>query len=636
MQFGENTIMKISHMIGAALFFLFFIGCEKQHTEYSIEEFMNTLSVRGSSFSNDERSILFSSDKTGIFNAYVVGIQSGQISQLTNSDTNSIFTISFFPNDDRILYRSDQGGNELYHIFVRNTDGSVRDLTQGIRERAMFYGWAHDEKSFYYGSNRRDPRYMDVYEMDINTFNQKLIFNNNDGYSFGSVSNDERFLSLEKTHTRYDSDIYLYHIGTGELQHISSHDGDVNHEPLDFTVDSKGLHYLTDLNSEFKYLLRFDIGSGETTTVHKEDWDIWYSYSSYTGRYRVDGINADSQTKIRITDTEDEKVLRLPRLPAGDISSVNISKSEKKITFYHSGARSPSDLYVMDLGTKNYQRLTSSRNPDIDPDFLADAKIIRYRSFDGMKIPAVYYRPHQASANNRVPALVWVHGGPGGQSRVGYRALIQYIVNHGYAVLAVNNRGSSGYGKTFQSLDDQAHGEGDLDDCVWAKEWLKKQYYIDQDKIGIIGGSYGGYMVMAALAFRPDVFDVGVNIFGVTNWVRTLKSIPPWWESFRLSLYKEMGDPNTMEDYLYSISPLFHSDNIIKPVLVLQGANDPRVLQIESDEMVKAIKDNGVPIEYVVFDDEGHGFVKKSNQITANKAILSFLDNFLQQNGYGQ
>ena len=143
-------------------------------------------------------------------------------------------------------------------------------------------------------------------------------------------------------------------------------------------------------------------------------------------------------------------------------------------------------------------------------------------------------------------------------------------------------------------------------------------------------------MVMAALAFRPDVFDVGVNIFGVTNWVRTLKSIPPWWESFRLSLYKEMGDPNTMEDYLYSISPLFHSDNIIKPVLVLQGANDPRVLQIESDEMVKAIKDNGVPIEYVVFDDEGHGFVKKSNQITANKAILSFLDNFLQQNGYGQ
>ena len=301
------------------------------------------------------------------------------------------------------------------------------------------------------------------------------------------------------------------------------------------------------------------------------------------------------------------------------------------MTFYHDGAKSPSDFYIMDMGTKKFRKLTASMNPDIDPAFLGEAKVIRYKSFDGMKIPAVFYRPPQASANYRVPALVWVHGGPGGQSRVGYRALIQYLVNHGYAVLAVNNRGSSGYGKIFQSLDDQTHGEGDLDDCVWAKEWLKKQYYIDENNIGIIGGSYGGYMVMAALAFRPSAFDAGVNIYGVTNWVRTIKSIPPWWEAFRLSLYKEMGDPNTMEDYLYSISHLFHADKIIKPVLVLQGANDPRVLQIESDEMVKAVQDNGVPVEYVVFDDEGHGFVKRKNQITANKSILNFLDTYLNK-----
>ena len=301
------------------------------------------------------------------------------------------------------------------------------------------------------------------------------------------------------------------------------------------------------------------------------------------------------------------------------------------MTFYHDGAKSPSDFYIMDMGTKKFRKLTASMNPDIDPAFLGEAKVIRYKSFDGMKIPAVFYRPPQASANYRVPALVWVHGGPGGQSRVGYRALIQYLVNHGYAVLAVNNRGSSGYGKTFQSLDDQTHDEGDLDDCVWAKEWLKKQYYIDENNIGIIGGSYGGYMLMAALAFRPSVFDAGVNIYGVTNWVKTIKSIPPCWEAFRLSLYKEMGDPNTMEDYLYSISHLFHADKIIKPVLVLQGANDPRVLQIESDEMVKAVQDNGVPVEYVVFDDEGHGFVKRKNQITANKSILKFLDTYLNK-----
>jgi dipeptidyl aminopeptidase/acylaminoacyl peptidase len=269
-------------------------------------------------------------------------------------------------------------------------------------------------------------------------------------------------------------------------------------------------------------------------------------------------------------------------------------------------------------------------NPNVDPAYLADAKVIRFKSFDGLEIPAVYYKPPHASSKNRVPALVRVHGGPGGQARVGYRASNQYLLNHGCAILDINNRGSSGYGKTFQTLDDQAHGEGDLDDCVWAINWLQKQNHVDGEKIGIVGASYGGYMVMAALAFRPDAFDVGVNIFGVTNWLRTLKSIPPWWESAKESLYKEMGNPNTQEDYLYSISPLFHAKNIKKPVLVLQGANDPRVLQVESDEMVEAVRKQGVPVEYIVFPDEGHGFAKKKNQITSNEAILKFLDQYLK------
>jgi dipeptidyl aminopeptidase/acylaminoacyl peptidase len=181
-------------------------------------------------------------------------------------------------------------------------------------------------------------------------------------------------------------------------------------------------------------------------------------------------------------------------------------------------------------------------------------------------------------------------------------------------------------------LDDQAHGKGDLDDCVSAKDFLISTGYIDENKIGIIGGSYGGYMVMAALAFRPEDFEVGVNIYGVTNWIRTLKSIPPWWEAAKLSLYKEMGNPETQEDYLYNISPLFHAKNIVKPVMVLQGANDPRVLQIESDEMVAAVRNKGVVAEYIVFEDEGHGFVKKENQIKGYGAILQFLDNYLKKN----
>ena len=197
-------------------------------------------------------------------------------------------------------------------------------------------------------------------------------------------------------------------------------------------------------------------------------------------------------------------------------------------------------------------------------------------------------------------------------------------------MLAANNRGSSGYGKTFFHMDDRNHGEKDLQDIVWARTYLEGVEGIDPDKIGIIGGSYGGFMTAAALAFEPDVFDVGVNIFGVTNWVRTLQSIPPWWGSFRDALYDEMGDPETDLERLERISPLFHADNIVKPMLVIQGANDPRVLQVESDELVAAARENGATVEYVLFPDEGHGFQKRENRISASEAIVSFLDTYLK------
>ncbi|MBA7551587.1 Dipeptidyl aminopeptidase BIII [subsurface metagenome] len=211
-----------------------------------------------------------------------------------------------------------------------------------------------------------------------------------------------------------------------------------------------------------------------------------------------------------------------------------------------------------------------------------------------------------------------------------YYVLIQYLINKGYVILAVNNRGSSGYGKTFYMLDNRNHGENDLMDCIQAKDFLATTGYVDTANIGIIGGSYGGFMVMAALTMHPEEFKTGVNIFGVTNWLRTLKNIPPWWESFRAALYDEMGDPAQDSVRLYRISPLFHADQIVKPFMVLQGANDPRVLQVESDEIVEAARNNGVEVEYVLFEDEGHGFAKKENQMEGYEKIVVFLDKQLK------
>ncbi len=357
-----------------------------------------------------------------------------------------------------------------------------------------------------------------------------------------------------------------------------------------------------------------------------------YSYLSENETYRVIAINEDGKNKLVILNNKTFTPVDFPEITDGDVVAVNISDSENLIRLTVGTSIAPNNIYVYNFGNKSFTKLTESLNAQINPDDLVKAEVVRYNSFDSLEIPAIFYKPMMASKKNKVPALVWVHGGPGGQSRIGYFALIQYLANNGYAILAVNNRGSSGYGKTFYKMDDLNHGDKDLKDCIWGKKWLQSQDYIDPDKIGIIGGSYGGYMTMAAMTFTPNEFKVGVNLFGVTNWLRTLKAIPPYWESFRKALYTELGDPFTDDSVrLYEISPLFHAQKVKNPIMVLQGANDPRVLQVESDEIVEAVKKNNVHVEYVIFQDEGHGFIKKENEIEGYKKILIFLENYLKK-----
>jgi len=609
-------------------------GCREKPArtvpQYSIEQFMHTTSIFGGSFSYDEKSIAFTSDKSGVYNAYLMPVAGGAPEQITHSDSNSVISLTLFPADNRLLFMSDQGGNEIWHLYLREEDGTVRDLTPYEGARSTFEKWSHDGNSFFFSCNKRDPKFMDLYEMDIETFEPRMIYQNDAGYFLGDVSNDRRYLAFQQPITEHNSEMFLYDRESEELKHLSPHEGDINYTPVAFSVDSGSLYYLTDENSEFTYLKRYGIESGEREDVEKANWDIMYAYFSYNGKFRVVGINSNAKTEIKVYDTTNEREVVLPVMPDADITSINISNNETMMTFYVNGSRSPNNMYIYDFEMGQYRKLTDSMNPEINADDLVDVQLVHYESFDGVEIPSLLYKPHQAGPENKMPALVWVHGGPGGQSRIGYNATLQYLVNHGYVVLAVNNRGSSGYGKTFFKMDDRRHGEDDLADCVEAKKFLQSTGYVDPNRIGIIGGSYGGYMVLAALAFRPEEFAAGVDLFGISNWVRTLESIPPWWESFKEALYEEMGDPGKDQERLHRISPLFHAERIRKPLMVLQGANDPRVLKVESDEIVEAVRKNNVPVEYVLFDDEGHGFRKKENRIKGYKAVLDFLDQHLK------
>lgn len=604
---------------------------QRPQKQYPIEDFLDTVAVGGASFSADASKVLFSSSKSGVWNAYTMPAEGGDWTAVTQSSTDNVYAVGFFPNDDRILVTRDQGGNELNHLFLIDATGKETDLTPGEKLKAQFIDFSTAGDAFYVSSNERDPRYFDVYRYDAETLKRELIFTNDKGYEPALVSGDGRFVALTQTNSTNDNSLYLYELASKKHTLLSEHEGDALFSAEDFSPDGKYLYYTSNAGSEFARLRRYELASGAHEDVQAESWDIAFSYFSPKGKYRVTGVNADGATSIRLYDAATGAEVALPKLPAGELRGATFSNDEQKLALYLNGDRQPSDLYVFNLGEPGEpKRLTNTLSSKIDPEDLVETSVVRYQARDGLEIPNILWKPHQASAENKAPAILLIHGGPGGQTTRAWNYLAQYLANHGYVVLGVNNRGSSGYGKTFFAADDGKHGREPLWDCVDAKSYLQTLDYVDPNKIGIMGGSYGGYMTLAALAFQPDEFKVGVDIFGVSNWLRTLESIPPYWESFRKALYQEIGDPATQRDFLIETSPLFHADKIKKPLLVLQGANDPRVIKPESDEIVAAVKKNGVPVEYLVFDDEGHGFTKKENQIASSAAILKFLDTYLK------
>lgn len=631
--------MKKTSILFGALLIMILSSCknEKKKEEarlpeqYDLEDFYNTKSISASGFNNDETKILINNNTTGIYNAYELSLADTTAIALTKSTKESIYTVDYLPGSSKFIYSADEGGNENSHLFLMDRkSNNPKDITPWANSANSFNGWSQDKKSMYINSNKRDVKYFDILKLDTLTWKPTILYQNESGLTPSVISKTERYIALTKEITTDKNEMYLYDNKTKTTKRLSN-DKEANWSPMAFEKNDSIFYYTSNEDKEFSSLLKYNINTGKSEEIFKDKWDIMYMSLSEKEKYHIIFVNNDGKNKVLLFEHATGKPLKLPDFDDGDVINVIISNSENKLLLTVGSSTSSPNLYLYDIASKKLKQLTSTLSKKINQDDLAKAEVIRFKSFDGKEIPAIYYKPLQASKNNKVPALIWVHGGPGGQSRIGYSNTIQYLVNKGYAVLAVNNRGSSGYGKTFYKMDNKDHSNGDLKDCIWGKKWLTEQDYIDPNAIGIYGGSYGGCMVLGALAFHPEEFKVGIDLFGVANWPRTLKSIPPYWESFRKALYDEMGDPYTADSIrLKKISPLYNYDKINKPLLVFQGANDVRVLPVESDEIVEGVKKNGVPVQYVVYPDEGHGFQKKENQIATTKTTLLFLDKYLK------
>jgi dipeptidyl aminopeptidase/acylaminoacyl peptidase len=621
-----------------SLLIILLISCNQKQEQaarmpkhYTIQQLYNNVDVEAADFNTDETKVLVDNNSTGIFNVYELNVADSAMTPLTNSSKESFFAVTYVPGTENFIYSSDQGGNENTHLYLRTkSDTTAKDLTPWSGSRNDFYGWSDDKKSMYITSNKRDPKVFDLWKIDTAAWKSTLMYQNDSAYAITGISKSERYIGLGKNITTDKNDLYLYDRNAKTMKRLSN-DNEANWNLQAMEKNDSILYYTTNDGNEFSYLVKYHINSGKAEKLYEDKWDVAGMSLSEHEKYHTIFVNDDGKNKVLLFDHATGNQIDFPEIKDGDVQSVIISPSEKSLLLTVGSSTSPDNLYVYHPESKQLKKLTSTLNKEINENDLAKAEAVRFKSFDGKDIPAIYYKPLQAGKDNKAAALIWVHGGPGGQSRIGFSNSIQYLVNHGYAVLAVNNRGSSGYGKTFYKMDNKDHGNGDLKDCVWGKKWLAEQPYIDSNAIGIEGGSYGGCMVLNALCSYPDEFKAGVDLYGVANWLRTLRSIPPYWESFRIALYDEMGDPNTADsNFLKQASPLYNYQKITKPLIVFQGMNDVRVLPVESNEIVAGVKKNGVPVEYVTFPDEGHGFVKKENQITTSEKTLAFLDKYLK------
>ena len=317
--------------------------------QYTIEQFITTVAVGGASFSPDEKEILFSSDETGIRNVYSIPVTGGKARALTASTTDTTSAVSYFPKDTRFLYTRDQGGNELHHLYVRQKDGSERDLTPGEKLKAMFGGWSGDKKSFFVSTNERDPKFFDAYRYDTDSYERTMIFKNEAGFDIEGVSPDGQWVVVSKPLSTADNDLFVHSIAKNETKKISDHTGQAEFSASDFDPQSKYLLFTTNAGSEFKRLRRYDLATGKTSDVEAAEWDIFGSAFSEKGRYRATRINDDARTVVKLYDTKSGKQVPLPKLPSGNINFVLFSPSENLMAMYVDADRAPSNLYVLDF-----------------------------------------------------------------------------------------------------------------------------------------------------------------------------------------------------------------------------------------------------------------------------------------------
>jgi dipeptidyl aminopeptidase/acylaminoacyl peptidase len=591
---------------------------------FTIERYLNIRSASAPKLSVDNRSVYFLTNITGTNQVWRVPAEGGWPDQLTSyEDAVSGFFVS--PVDERICFLKAAGGSERNQIHMISEDrADILPLVENPEVTHYWGGWSNDGTRFAYSGNARNPQYFDPYIFDFATGTSRRVHEADATFQATSFSPKDTYLLLTKYTSNFDQDLYAFEIATGKLTHLTPHTGDVRYSSTEWSPDEKSLYVLTDRDRDFKNLARIDVATAELTYLEDRDWDLEAIDLSKDGRRLSIVTNVDGQAELRILDGgPGGKPLPVPDLPAGIYQNVQFSNDGSLLTFGYTTSDRPGDVYKWDIARGTLTQLTFSSTAGIPRDSFVAPELVHYKSFDGLTIPAWLYLPKEAADGGKAPCIVMMHGGPESQERPDFAPTWQYYLARGYAIFAPNVRGSTGYGKAYSHLDDVEKREDSVKDMAFGVTYLETTGRIDTERLAVYGGSYGGYMVLAGLTLYPELFAAGVDVVGIANYITFLEKTSSYRRQWRIVEY---GDPVADREFLTRISPLNRADRIQAPLMVIQGANDPRVPQHEADQMVEAIRARGGDVEYQLYPDEGHGVTKLRNKIDSHPKVADFLD----------
>ncbi len=596
--------------------------------QYSLERFLNIRSASSPSVSPDGTRVAFLTNITGIPQVWVMhkgGVWPEQLTFFPERTERPTYS----PVASELVFEADEGGNERWQLFLlARASGEPRRLTDDAEAVHEFGAWSPDGARIAYSSNARDPKFFDVYVRDMLSGEVRLVYAQ-DGSNFAwEFSPDGRSILVARVNHSFDQDLLVVDRESGDARLLTPHEGAVAFLEPHFSRDGRCVYVLTDSDREFFALARLDLARLIWTVVWEEPWDVEHFLPSPDGRRAALVVNEDGVSRLKVLRLRDRKVIASPALPDGVVSPPRAGSPGFDCAWYPDGRRfaftfdspsRPTDIWVLDVRTGRMDQLTHSSLAAIPVETFALPERVSYPTFDGRRISSFRYRP---GSGDRAPVIVWVHGGPESQFIANFIPIIQYLVHRGYEVFAPNVRGSTGYGKAYHHLDDIDRRMDAVADLKHAADWLRTQRDVDPGRIAVMGGSYGGFMVLASLTEYPDAWSAGVDIVGIANFVTFLEKTGPWRRKWREAEYGSLDKDRAL---LERISPIHKADRIRTPLFVIHGKNDPRVPLEETEQMVEALKQQGGVVDFLVFPDEGHGLVKIPNRVKGYTAAVNFL-----------